>query len=342
MKNMNDTYIKLQTNNTFLSHKLEHFSTTAEYIDTNVNILGSKTINQTVENEFIVNYADFQTSGIINGSIDMGKLYETAIQKHGGFEMIYVVKGTSLNQINHTNYQLQKNDIMIMNPNCKSGMISSSDSLIIILTITSEFLAYFYDQSHRLSMFPKVFQDFFLQCFRNSEYKNSDYFIFSNKDESSDGAEVFDCFRQINEELRKKKPGYESIVYGLFCRLLFSITESASYQADRYQIVPQSMEDLTKNIKQYLDTHRYKISGSELSDVFHFHKDYLSKVFQKKMNQTIKKYNQDVCMEEAYNLLCNSQLTISEIAAAVNYSSRSQFYAAFEKTYGMKPSSLRK
>lgn len=340
MKNLNDTYITLQTNNTLLSHKLEHFSTTAEYIDTNVNILGSKTINQTFQNEFIVNYADFQTSGIINGSIDTGKIYETAIQKHGGFEMIYVVKGTSLNQINHTNYQLQKNDIMIMNPNCKSGMVSSSDS-IIILTITPEFLTYFYNQNHRFSMFPKTFQDFFLQCFRNSEYKNSDYFIVSNQDESGGIPEVSDAFHQINEELRKKKPGYESIVSGLFCRLLFSIADSTSYKINQHQIVPQSMADLTKNIKQYLDTHRYKISGSELSDVFHFHKDYLSKVFQAKMNQTIKKYNQDICMEEAYSLLCNSQLTITEIAAAVNYSSRSQFYAAFEKTYGMKPSSLR-
>jgi len=340
LKNINDTYIKLQTNNTLLSHKLKHFSTTAEYIDTNVNILGSKTINQTFQNEFIVNYADFQTSGIINGSIDMGKIYETAIQKHGGFEMIYVVKGTSLNQINHTNYQLQKNDIMIMNPNCKSGMISSSDSIIIILTVTSEFLTYFYNQNHRFTMLPKIFQDFFLSCYRNSEYKNSDYFIFSNQGESGETPEVSDHFHQINEELRKKKPGYESIVYGLFCRLLFSITDS-SYKAEQHQIVPQSMEDLTKNIKQYLDTHRYKISGSELSAVFHFHKDYLSKVFQAKMNQTIKKYNQAVCMEEAYNLLCNSQLTISEIADAINYSSRSQFYAAFESTFGMKPSSLR-
>lgn len=341
MKNMNDTYITLQTNNPLLAHKLEHYSTTAEYIDTNVNILGSKTINQTLQNEFIVNYADFQTSGIINGSIDMGKIYETAIQKHGGFEMIYVVKGTSLNQINHTNYQLQKNDIMIMNPNCKSGMVSSSDSIIIILTITCEFLTYFYNQNHRLNMLPKTFQNFFLQCLINSEYKNSDYYIFSNQNESGDNPEISNYFRQINDELRKKKPGYESIVSGLFCRLLFSITDSTSYKVDQHQIVPQSMADLTKNIKQYLDTHRYKISGSELSNVFHFHKDYLSKVFQAKMNQTIKKYNQNICMEEAYSLLCNSQLTITEIAAAINYSSRSQFYAAFEKTYGMKPSSLR-
>ena len=154
-------------------------------------------------------------------------------------------------------------------------------------------------------MLPKIFQDFFLSCYRNSEYKNSDYFIFSNQGESGETPEVSDHFHQINEELRKKKPGYESIVYGLFCRLLFSITDS-SYKAEQHQIVPQSMEDLTKNIKQYLDTHRYKISGSELA----------------KMNQTIKKYNQAVCMEEAYNLLCNSQLTISEIADAINYSSR--------------------
>ncbi len=65
-----------------------------------------------------------------------------------------------------------------MNPNCKSGMISSSDSIIIILTVTSEFLTYFYNQNHRFTMLPKIFQDFFLSCYRNSEYKNSDYFIF--------------------------------------------------------------------------------------------------------------------------------------------------------------------
>lgn len=134
-----------------------------------------------------------------------------------------------------------------------------------------------------------------------------------------------------------KKARIRIYLYGLFSRLLFSITDS-SYKVEQHQIVPQSIEDLTKNIKQYLDTHRYKISGSELSAVFHFHKDYLSKVFQAKMNQTIKKYNQAVCMEEAYNLLCNSQLTISEIADVINYSSRSQFYAAFESTFGMKPS----
>lgn len=93
-----------------------------------------------------------------------------------------------------------------MNPNCKSGMISSSDSIIIILTVTSEFLTYFYNQNHRFTMLLKIFQDFFLLCYINSEYKNSDYFIFSNQGESGETPEVSNHFHQINEELRKKSP----------------------------------------------------------------------------------------------------------------------------------------
>lgn len=338
---MEHNYISLQTDSAFLSHKLEDFSTAAEYIDTNICLLASKTINRTLANKFVLHYADFQSSGIIHASIDEDAPPEPAVHRHGGFEIIYVVKGSLSNRINRIDYCLRKNDILIMNPNCKSGMVASSDSLFFVLTVTSDFLMRFYHQNHRLGMFPRLFVDFFLPCIQNGEYKNSDYFIFSSPDNADDAPEVSDSFHQISTELRKKKPGYESVVSGLFCRLLFAITNSALYQAKQYQIVPQSMEDLPKNIKQYLDTHRYKISGSELSAVFHFHKDYLSRVFQEKMNQSIKKYNQNICMEEAYRLLCDSQMTISEIAAAVNYASRSQFYAAFEKTYGIKPSSLR-
>ena len=64
---------------------------------------------------------------------------------------------------------------------------------------------------------------------------------------------------------------------------------------------------------------------------------YLSKLFSKEMKQSIKSFIQKARVSTAKNILAYSDFPISEIAAALGFSSQSAFTAVFRKHTGVTP-----
>ena len=64
---------------------------------------------------------------------------------------------------------------------------------------------------------------------------------------------------------------------------------------------------------------------------------YLSKLFAKEMNTTLKAYILKAKISTAQNILMFSDFPISEIAVSLGFSSQSAFTAAFRKITGTTP-----
>lgn len=96
-------------------------------------------------------------------------------------------------------------------------------------------------------------------------------------------------------------------------------------------------------ILKYLEQHYQEdLSLSSVAERFSLSPGYFSTIFKKKAGHNFVHYLTGVRIREAKWLLLETQMTISEVALAMGYSSASFFIRSFKKTEGISPSEYRK
>ena len=100
---------------------------------------------------------------------------------------------------------------------------------------------------------------------------------------------------------------------------------------------------LVIKILDYIDSHLYvKISINELSNTFHYNKDYIMRIFKKELNITIIDY---INYRKIYNSLESikyNDYSILKIATINGFSSLEYYSETFKKIIGVSPTIYRK
>ena len=100
--------------------------------------------------------------------------------------------------------------------------------------------------------------------------------------------------------------------------------------------------DLVTRIKRYIDAHLEEgPSLTELSDHFHFSREYLLRVFKKEEGVTILQYINDLKLELAKNMLKKQGRAVKDVASALGFSSTAYFIRFFRTKTGMSPQSYK-
>jgi two-component system response regulator YesN len=95
-------------------------------------------------------------------------------------------------------------------------------------------------------------------------------------------------------------------------------------------------------VKQYIEDHYGEdLSLNLLADLVYLSPNYLSNMFTKVTGSSLNRYIRQFRMEKARSLLVESNMKISEIGAAVGFTSTSYFIRTFQKVYGVTPVSYR-
>lgn len=82
---------------------------------------------------------------------------------------------------------------------------------------------------------------------------------------------------------------------------------------------------------------RNALSLKELAQLCHISEHYVSDLFRKEMGAGALQYAHQIKLQYAKYLLEYSEMSISELAAALSYPSHSNFSQRFKKTYGITP-----
>ncbi|MGY0392850.1 helix-turn-helix domain-containing protein [Bizionia sp. KMM 8389] len=114
------------------------------------------------------------------------------------------------------------------------------------------------------------------------------------------------------------------------------------------QIVSNQKETLVERIKNTIDDmlnnadlRTVKVS-SYLSDSLHYSYAHLSTVFSENTYTSIENYMILKKVDLVKDRICNSNLTLTEIAYQLDYSSVAHLSGQFKKTTGLTPSSFQK
>lgn len=119
---------------------------------------------------------------------------------------------------------------------------------------------------------------------------------------------------------------------------------NSEIRADEIKMTGEdAMTHLLDFVRQYIKENiNRSISLQEISDRTHYSKGYLTKLLKQATGYSFVNYHTMLRMEEAKNLLKNSQLQVNEIAKKVGYADDHHFIRTFRKMTGMSALEYRK
>lgn len=115
-----------------------------------------------------------------------------------------------------------------------------------------------------------------------------------------------------------------------------------------FELLDDKKQRLAEQIKTFIieqvhyDSHRGPLKLSvQLSETFHYEYNYLSNLFSSIEGVTIEQYHIQQRIEKAKELLAYDELTLSEIANKLGYSSVAHLSSQFKKHTGNTPTSYK-
>lgn len=121
-------------------------------------------------------------------------------------------------------------------------------------------------------------------------------------------------------------------------QLFIDVLQSIQY----YSQEESKLSLLSEKVQRYLrDNFNQKITNESLSQIFHFHPNYISRALKQTIGLTPAEYLVQYRMEEAEKRLLNSDLPISEIAESIGFQSVYYFSSSFKKYTGYAPQKYR-
>lgn len=112
---------------------------------------------------------------------------------------------------------------------------------------------------------------------------------------------------------------------------------------DEYASEQRKSEIVVKKVKDYIRLNlAQEMTREQISTYVYLNADYLDRIFKKETGVSVTKYMLEERLKVACELLSKTEISISEIAAEVGYTSLSTFSSMFKKMSGMNPAEYRK
>ena len=232
---------------------------------------------------------------------------------HHFTELFYVLNGKGMFIINDQSFQVQKDDLIIVNSNVTHKETSSLEEPLHYVVMGTDELE-----------------------FHANPGKN--YFVYNF---SSHNKLLHFYIKSILMELRTQDDHFEYLCQNLF--------ENLVYQIQRWtknQLLVKPLQKTNKEcrfIEQYINEHfREDISLQSLSEIVHLSKYYLAHAFKEYKGMSPINYLTQVRINEARHLLDTTDFSAAKIADLTGFSSQSYFSQIFHKETGMTPNKYRK
>ncbi len=251
------------------------------------------------------------------------RLHPRSLHSHHGYvEILYIVKGDGLFEIDGKTYDVAPGDLVVYNTDVlhNENLISPppSDYAMAASGIQIDGLP----ANHIIS--PGQSPVIHLNE-RADEFKN--------------------LFQMLFEESKHQTAQKARICQSLFYSLLLMVMElvneevPVSTESDKLS----KSERLGKEILSYVDEHLLSdISLPQVAEAFNISPTYLSRLFKQVAGMPMMQYVIQRRIGEAQTLLMITDMSVGEIAVSVGYTNLSHFVKIFTQNVGISPRNYRK
>ena len=261
-------------------------------------------------------------SSSVHGS---AKLLNAACSKYGGdwhsvphthnhTELFYIISGKGRFLIGDETFAVGVNDLVIINPQVPHTEASFNAEPLeyIVLGIDGVELA-------------------------TGENSNGQYCIL----DYIESVDISSCLRNILREIEMKHAGYEDICQAYTEILIIRLMRNTALSVPTEPHIASGNRQCAV-IKRYIDLHfKEPLTLDQLSEEAHMNKFYLSHAFKQEYGISPINYLISRRIDESKYLLAETDLSMSQIAQLLGFSSLSYFSQVFRKTHGSSPMEYR-
>lgn len=232
---------------------------------------------------------------------------------HGYAELFYIVGGDGQFRIEDQLHSVRENQLVIVSPNVIHTEVSYEAHPLEYIVLGIEGLELSMDKN------------------RDSRFCILDY---------RGGGDVLTCMRNIFLEMEGRQPGYEIICQAYMEILITRLMRSTSLSLS--SAVPSSSRQCAA-IRHYIDTHyKEQLNLDQLAEEAHVNKFYLAHAFKEEYGLSPISYLISRRIEESRYLLRETDMSLSQIARVLGFSSASYFSQSFRRAEGISPMEFRK
>ena len=232
---------------------------------------------------------------------------------HHYAELFYIAGGDGHFQIEDTRYSVRKDQMVLVNPNVIHTEISSD--------------------AHPLEYIVLGIEGLELEV---SGQRNQRHYILDFRSDS----DTVSCIRQMMKETQTALPGYEKICQAYMEILLLRLMRSVNFTVTSSAPLVSHQCD---TVKRYIDAnYKESLTLDDLSRVVHINKYYLAHAFKDEYGVSPINYMISRRIEESRYLLWETDMSLSQIARILGFSSASYFSQSFRRAEGVSPIEYRK
>lgn len=233
---------------------------------------------------------------------------------HGYTELFFILSGKGQFLVQGQRYPVGPNDLVIINPKVlhTEESINAQPLEYIVLGIEGIELA-----MRRRSEAPFCILDHF------------------------ESVEISGCLRNILREMEQKNPGYEDICQAYMEILIIRLMRSTELDLPTQPSAASGSRQCSA-IRRYIDQHfKEALTLEQLALEAHMNKYYLSHAFKEEYGISPINYMISRRTEESKFLLAETDLSMSQIAQLLGFSSPSYFSQTFRRSQGISPMEYR-
>ena len=281
------------------------------------------------------------TSIDFNSNLDLLSPLKSKLHKHDYFELILIASDQFEMQVESQLCEFNKWDVCILNRSVRHSEYFKPEGKVFYLALSPAYISNWPQQEgislQHFSILTKVFS----KGLRDTFQQNKDFTAFRYTKQSiippSHG-----LIEDIRREFESKQPGYQIFIRGLLYRLFCTLTNPQHYETEYVDLGSDEGFSLAFSAKQLLDKNKRKTTKLQIAERLNYNSEHINRIFKKHFGYTIPEYNRMICMQQAAQVLCNTDQHIHEICKQLGFTNRTHFYNLFEHEYGCTPSDYRR
>ena len=253
------------------------------------------------------------------------------LHRHNYIEVLYVCEGSLTNIIDGKKVAVNKGELLFLNQFTKHEILPAGENDIAINFMV---LPEFFDVAYSMAGNNNVLADFLVNVLRQDEERGEYLYL-----KVSEVLQIQNLLENIIYSLVTGRGEQNRINQTTMGLIFLYLIDSVQFVEMR---VPNQYENMiSMTTLDYIEQKYRTATLTELCEILHLPMHVLSKMIKKTTGFNFKELLQRKRLSKAAELMCDTDLPVSDIIAAVGYENNSYFHRVFKERYHTTPRAFR-
>ena len=274
------------------------------------------------------------------------KFNNRSLHQHNYFELLIVLEGQVIQQIEDREYLYHAGTCCLINRNIIHRENFIGEAKLLFIGLSLEFIKQlFAEQKSACFQEEQILKNSIFQFIENNIKTDvqKSYLDFSPTFQNhGSNSKLYKLSDLLIHTMLLPELGASYMIKGIICSIFQYLDSENSYHITSVKLSSSADFLLFSRISHLLEDTDGRISRSDLESILNYSGNYLNTIVNKYTGMCLFDYGIIFCLKKAEILLTTTEDSISSIATRLCFSNRTHFYNLFKEKYGLTPGDYRK